>query len=134
MIEREVALVVEGAGIVQGRTVVQLIERDDVVGVWVGHSQVSYEPASTIEIESDRVPNACGLPLGHKASCKSKGTYMKPAPPVIMMFLTSGSGSNLVEPVKIGAFFQTASFSKKEPVLPFATPKVSICCPTNTCD
>ena len=27
---------------------------------------------------------------------------MKPAPPVIMMFLTSGFGSNLVEPVSIG--------------------------------
>ena len=31
---------------------------------------------------------------------------MNPAPPVIMIFLTSGSGSNLVLPVRIGASFQ----------------------------
>lgn len=36
----------------------------------------------------------------------SRVTYMKPAPPVIMIFLTSGNGSNLVLPVKMGASFQ----------------------------
>lgn len=39
--------------------------------------------------------------------------YMKPAPPVIMIFFTSGRGSNFVEPVRIGAFFQTPKSSKK---------------------
>lgn len=32
-------------------------------------------------------------------------THIKPAPPVIRMFLTSGNGSNLVLPVRIGASF-----------------------------
>lgn len=34
-------------------------------------------------------------------------TYMKPAPPVIIMFFTSGRGSNLVVPFRMGACFQT---------------------------
>lgn len=38
---------------------------------------------------------------------------MKPAPPVIMMFLTSGRGSNFVVPVRTGASFQTPKSSKK---------------------
>jgi hypothetical protein len=37
---------------------------------------------------------------------------MKPAPPVIIIFLTSGNGSNFVVPVRIGAFFQTPKSSK----------------------
>lgn len=37
---------------------------------------------------------------------------MNPAPPVIMMFLTSGSGSNFVLPFKIGASFHTPKSSK----------------------
>ena len=37
---------------------------------------------------------------------------MNPAPPVIIMFLTSGSGSNLVLPFKIGASFHTPKSSK----------------------
>lgn len=45
---------------------------------------------------------------------------MKPAPPVIMMFFTSGSGSNLVVPVKTGALFQTEVSSKKFGVSPLA--------------
>lgn len=40
-------------------------------------------------------------------------TYMKPDPPVIMMFFTSGRGSNLVVPVKTGASFQIPYSSKK---------------------
>jgi hypothetical protein len=40
------------------------------------------------------------------------GTYMNPAPPVIIIFLTSGSGSYFVLPVKIGASFQTPKSSK----------------------
>jgi len=34
------------------------------------------------------------------------GTHMNPAPPVIMMFLVSWLGSNLVTPLRIGASFQ----------------------------
>lgn len=44
---------------------------------------------------------------------RGMGTYMKPAPPVIMMFFTSGRGSNLVVPVNTGASFQTPKSSKK---------------------
>lgn len=46
---------------------------------------------------------------------------MKPAPPVIMMFLISGRGSNFVVPVNTGASFQTPKSSKKfwrEPCVP----------------
>ena len=37
---------------------------------------------------------------------------MKPAPPVIIIFLTSGRGSYLVLPVKTGASFHTPKSSK----------------------
>ena len=37
---------------------------------------------------------------------------MKPAPPVIIIFLTSGNGSNFVVPVRIGASFQMPRSSK----------------------
>jgi len=37
---------------------------------------------------------------------------MNPAPPVIIIFLTSGNGSNFVLPVKTGASFQTPKSSK----------------------
>ena len=47
-------------------------------------------------------------------------SYMKPAPPVIMMFFTSGSGSNLVDPIRTGARFQTEESSKKFGVDPLA--------------
>lgn len=46
---------------------------------------------------------------------------MKPAPPVIMMFLTPGMGSNLVVPFRTGASFQTPKSSKKRWWLPLAT-------------
>jgi hypothetical protein len=39
-------------------------------------------------------------------------TYMKPAPPVIMIFFTSGRGVYLVLPVRIGASFHTPKSSK----------------------
>ena len=38
--------------------------------------------------------------------------YINPAPPVIIMFLTSGNGSYLVLPVKTGASFHTPKSSK----------------------
>jgi len=37
---------------------------------------------------------------------------MNPAPPVIIIFLTSGNGSYFVLPVKTGASFQTPKSSK----------------------
>lgn len=45
---------------------------------------------------------------------------MKPAPPVIIIFLTSGNGSNFVLPVRIGALFQTPKSSKKLPLSPLS--------------
>lgn len=39
-------------------------------------------------------------------------TYMKPAPPVIIIFFTSGNGSYLVLPIRTGASFQTPKSSK----------------------
>lgn len=45
--------------------------------------------------------------------------HMKPAPPVIIIFFTSGRGSNLVLPVKMGASFQTPKSSKNLRVLGF---------------
>lgn len=45
---------------------------------------------------------------------------MKPAPPVIMMFFTSGRGSNLVLPMRTGASFQTPKSWKKLAERPFA--------------
>lgn len=38
--------------------------------------------------------------------------YMKPAPPVIIIFLTSGFGSYLVLPMRTGASFHTPKSSK----------------------
>ena len=45
MVESEVVLVVERAGVVEGGAVVELVEGDDVVGVRVGEGEVSNEPA-----------------------------------------------------------------------------------------
>lgn len=39
-------------------------------------------------------------------------SHINPAPPVIMIFLTSGRGSNLVVPINTGASFQTPQSSK----------------------
>lgn len=41
-----------------------------------------------------------------------KGSYMNPAPPVIMIVPTSGNGSNLVVPLSIGASFQMLALSR----------------------
>lgn len=54
---------------------------------------------------------------------------MKPAPPVIMMFFTSGRGSNFVVPVNTGASFQTPKSSKKfwrVPFMPVTVQSVSL--------
>lgn len=62
---------------------------------------MSYQPART----NKRLKIHLVL---HKQMCP----YINPAPPVIMIFLTSGNGSNLVLPISIGASFQTPKSSK----------------------
>lgn len=114
MVKGEVSLIVQGAGVVEGRTVVELVEGDDVVGVRVGESQVTDKPAGATECVS-----GCACDLLYRLILQG-GSYMKPAPPVIMMFFTSGSGSNLVVPISIGALFQTEESSKKFGVDPLA--------------
>lgn len=95
MVEGEVALVIERPSIVQRGAVVELVEGDDVVRIWVGQGKMSYKPACTVNISNSSCTAGFAM------------AYMKPAPPVIIIFLTSGRGSNLVLPVKIGASFQT---------------------------
>lgn len=48
MVEAEVPLVIECPRIVQRGAVVELIERDNVVGIRICHSQVSNQPAGTV--------------------------------------------------------------------------------------
>ena len=52
-------------------------------------------------------PTSAVLLVSLEVSLRLGQTYMNPAPPVIMIFLTSGKGSNLVEPISIGASFHT---------------------------
>ena len=99
LVECEVAPVVEDAGVVEGRAVVQLVKRDDVVSVRIGEGEMADEPTCS-DTESAALCREAG-PWGTRSS------YMKPAPPVIMMFLTSGRGSNLVVPMSTGASLQT---------------------------
>ena len=47
MVEGKVALVVESSSIVQRRTVVELVEGDDIVCIGIGQGQMSHQPAST---------------------------------------------------------------------------------------
>lgn len=100
MVECEVALVVQDSSVVQGRAVVELIEGHDIVCIRIGQGQMSYKPAGTVEIST-------GMHV-----VAQQRTYMKPAPPVIMIFLTSGRGSYFVLPVKTGASFHTPKSSK----------------------
>jgi hypothetical protein len=44
LVEGEVPLVIEGAGVVERGTVVELVEGDNVVCLWVCEGQVSYQP------------------------------------------------------------------------------------------
>ena len=48
MVEGEVALVVQGASVVQGRAVIEFIKGHDVVGVGVGQSEMSDQPTSAV--------------------------------------------------------------------------------------
>lgn len=50
MIKGKVSLIIESTGIVQGRAVFQLVERNNVVGIWVCDGQVSHQPAGTVFI------------------------------------------------------------------------------------
>lgn len=50
MVEGEVSLIVQGARVVEGSAVVKLIEGDDVVGVWVGESQMTDQPTSAVGV------------------------------------------------------------------------------------
>ena len=45
LVEGEVPLVIEGAGVVERSTVVELVKGDNVVCLWVCEGQVSYQPA-----------------------------------------------------------------------------------------
>lgn len=73
---------------------------------------MSHKPASTTD------PSAVWI-SHNPCSCMPFITHMNPAPPVIMMFFTSGDGSNLVLPVRIGASFQMPKSSKNLFASPF---------------
>lgn len=51
LVEGEVALVIEGARVVERRAVVELVEGDNVVGLGVCEGQVAHQPAGTEERE-----------------------------------------------------------------------------------
>ena len=48
MVEGKVALVIERSSVIQGGAVVKLVEGDDIVGIGVGQSKMSHQPASTV--------------------------------------------------------------------------------------
>ena len=100
MVEGKIALVIEASRVVEGRAVVKLVEGDNIVCMGISQCQMSHQPASTVAVRGD----SCNVGAGN--------SHMKPAPPVIMIFLTSGSGSNFVLPFRIGASFQTPKSSK----------------------
>ena len=52
VVEGEVSLVVQRTGVVEGSAVVELIEGDDVVGIWVLDSQVADQPTGAVKCVS----------------------------------------------------------------------------------
>jgi hypothetical protein len=100
----EVFLVIQDPRVVEGRAVVELVERDDVVVTRVCENEMADEPTGTV---------FCQYLLSMFESAnlwkQSALTYMKPAPPVMSIFFASGNGSNLVHPVSTGAFRQSSS-------------------------
>ena len=48
MVECEISFVIEDSRVVQGSTVVELVEGNDVVGIGIGQCEMSYKPASTV--------------------------------------------------------------------------------------
>jgi len=105
MVECEIALVVEGAGVVQRSAVVELVEGDDIVCIGVGQGKVSYQPTCAAIVKNV-------LEYRWRKESAQVPAYMNPAPPVIIIFLTSGNGSYFVLPVKTGASFHTPKSSK----------------------
>lgn len=114
--QRDVALLkgkvgpaVEDARVVERGTVVEPVERDDVV-VGVRENQMARKPAGSVRVSVEGA-----RPKGRDAQlATSRGlvaTYMKPAPPVMRMFVASGSGSNCVLPVNTGARVHSSSLT-----------------------
>ena len=56
MVEGKVALVVESSSIVQGGTVVELVEGHDIVCIGIGQGQMSHQPASTAIVSKVSFP------------------------------------------------------------------------------
>lgn len=100
LVEGEIRQIVEHAGVIERRTVVQLVKGYDIIRVGIRQGQVPDKPAS-----ADRTSQSQGQALWLRIRVAGRWTYMNPAPPVIMMFFTSGKGSNLVLPMKTGASF-----------------------------
>ena len=48
LVEAKVALLVEGARVVEGGAVVELVEGHDVIGVGIGEGEVSHQPRSAV--------------------------------------------------------------------------------------
>lgn len=59
VVEGEVSLVVQRTGVVEGSAVVELIEGDDVVGIWVLDSQVADQPTGAVKCVSCYACNCC---------------------------------------------------------------------------
>lgn len=95
LVKGKVALIVENTRVVERGAVVQLVKRHNVVGIGVGQGQVPHQPA------------CAAMELAGEDVRISKEACMKPAPPEIMMFFTSGRGVNFVVPMSTGASFQT---------------------------
>ena len=102
--ELEIRPICKHPRIVQRAAIVKLVKADYVVGVRVLGNKVANEPGS-----------ALGVLAGMLSRFRRQNTsaYIKPSPPVTMMFRTSGNGSNEVCPVSIGAPFQMPSSAKK---------------------
>src|SRR5450432_3664497 len=49
MVEAKVPLVIERPGIVERSAVVQLVERDNIIGIRICHGQMSHQPTSTLK-------------------------------------------------------------------------------------
>ena len=100
MVKGKVSFVVENSSIVKGGAIVELVKGNDIIRIRIGQSKMSYKPTSTVAV------SRMTLSSGHE------NPDINPAPPVIIIFFTSGSGSNFVLPFSTGASFQTPKSSK----------------------
>jgi hypothetical protein len=73
--EVEVLLLVQGAGVVQGGAVVELVKGDDVVGVWVLDSEVTDQPARAEDIVSWCCSRRGGVIEGGSHEASSTGNH-----------------------------------------------------------